>query len=435
MLRLITLGRLQLLRDGPSSEPVHLQPKRLALLSFLALAASDGVQHRDTLLALFWPHTDQNRARRCLRQALYHLRNELGDGVLINAGREGLALAPDRLWCDAVALEKALLDRRRREALCLYAGEFLPGLFVDHGACELEEWVERVRQRLRTKLVAGAWELVEEELQANRLESALEAARVARGLAPDDEQGLRRHMVVLAKAGEPGAALGVYAEFSKRLQREYEAEPSAESRALAEALKHGRLPREVSGGVPVAEHREAARPDEARRPVPARTPRRRRTDAATRVARIAVCALLLVAGIALGMPLVARPTPTVGGHLLLTEFTNHTRDSLLGIAVTEALRADLSQIAEVRLTSAEESGMLSADTAPRDTAVAIVTGDVTALGPGFTVSAKLASPGTGRVLAVVREDAAESRFLLRTVERLSRRLRDNVIASLVASSY
>ena len=123
MLRLITLGRLQLERDGPPNEPIHLQPKRLALLAVLALAAGDGCQQRDTLLALFWPRSDREHSRRCLRQALFHLRNELGDGVIVNRGRDGVALAPDRLWCDTAAVEAALQGRRRREALDLYAGD------------------------------------------------------------------------------------------------------------------------------------------------------------------------------------------------------------------------------------------------------------------------------------------------------------------------
>ena len=61
MVRLVTLGRLQLLRDGPPPEPVHLQPKRLALLAYLALAAGDGCQQRDALLGLFWPREDGER--------------------------------------------------------------------------------------------------------------------------------------------------------------------------------------------------------------------------------------------------------------------------------------------------------------------------------------------------------------------------------------
>jgi DNA-binding SARP family transcriptional activator len=431
VLRLITLGRLQLLRDGPSSEPLRLQPKRLALLSFLALAASDGVQHRDTLLALFWPRSDQDHARRCLRQALFHLRNELGDGVLVNSGREGLALAPNRLWCDALAVEEALLAGRRRDALDLYAGDFLPGLFFDDCESGWEEWVERTRQRLRARVIAGAWELVEKELEEYRPESALETARRARSLCPDDEHGLRRHMAVLARSGDAAAALGAYAEFTRRLRHAYDAEPSRESRALAETVRHG-LPPEFSRVATVPRPAITGGSNAAARLPPHRS--RRRTDATAWVGRMALIAVLLVAVFALGRPRAPRPTPPVGGHLLLTEFTNHTHDSLLGAAVTEALRADLSQIAEVRLMGARASQLPPADPVARGTALAVVTGDVAALGPGFMVSVRLLSPGSGRVLAVLREDAADSKVLLRTVERLSRRLKGDVIQSLAPSA-
>jgi DNA-binding SARP family transcriptional activator len=241
MVRLITLGRLQLLRDGPPSEAIHIQPKRLILLAFLALEASDGCQQRDRLLALFWPRLDAAHARRCLRQALFHLRNELGDGVIFNRGRDGIALDSSRLWCDAVAVEHAQRERRRREALDLYAGDFLPGLFVDDGGAELDDWVERTRRQLRDKVVTGAWELVDEVSRPRPTASALELASRARSLSPDDEQGLRRHMELLARVGDPAAALEAYAQFSRRLRREYEAEPGPESQALARFLKQGRL--------------------------------------------------------------------------------------------------------------------------------------------------------------------------------------------------
>ena len=431
MVRLITLGRLQLLRDGLPREEVHLQPKRLALLAFLALAARDGAQRRDTLLGLFWPNADRERARRCLRQALFHLRNELGDGAIVGAGREGVALAPGRLWCDAAAMEEALSGGRWREALSLYGGDFLPGLFVDGCDAGLDEWVEGMRGHLRDRAVAGAWELAERELQEQRVEAALETARRARSLAPDNELGLRRHMALLARVGDPAAALGTYAEFARRLLREYEAKPSLETRALAADLKHGLyLARSVSAApLPAA----GAAPGPAEPSVVQRAQRRRSTDAGVEVRRSAVIAMLLVGGLALGELLVARPGPPVGGHLLLAEFTNHTRDSLLGVAVTEALRADLSQIAEVRLAGAGQEVPAGTERTPQDSAVALVTGDVAALGPGFTVSVRLLAPGSGRVLAVIREDAAESKVLLEAVERLSRRLRGNVIQSLASA--
>jgi TolB-like protein len=71
---------------------------------------------------------------------------------------------------------------------------------------------------------------------------------------------------------------------------------------------------------------------------------------------------------------------------------------------------------------------------PRDGAAAIVTGDVASLGSGFTVSVRLVSAGSGRVLAALREDAADSKLLLPTVERLTRRLRGSVLLSLASAA-
>jgi hypothetical protein len=143
--------------------------------------------------------------------------------------------------------------------------------------------------------------------------------------------------------------------------------------------------------------------------------------------------MLLVAGLAVAVLVMPHPQSPSGRHLLLAEFTNHTRDSLLGVAVTEAIRADLSQIAEVRLTRSEQAVTAPPADEVRGSATAIVTGDVAALGPGFTVSVRIVSAGSGRVLAVLREDAADSKLLPRTVERLSRRLRGNVLLSLASA--
>jgi DNA-binding SARP family transcriptional activator len=422
VLRLITLGRLVLLRDGPPSEAIHLQPKRLALLAYLALATRDGYQQRDTLLALFWPRADRDHARRCLRQALFHLRNELGDGVLVNRGRDGLALAPDRLWCDAVELDAAIRAHRHGEALELYTGDFLPGLFVDQDGVELEEWVEQTRRRLRVAAAGCAWELAEEHERAQRIASALELAHRARALAPDDEQGLRRHMALLGRAGDSGAALGAYAAFSRRLRREYDAEPSQASLTLARELQHG-------GGDSPAAHEPAAW---GSRQLPGREGHPRRGDEARRgVRRMTAAGLALAAGLVLAEPMTRESMRQAAGRLVLSEFTNHTRDSLLGVAVTEAVRAELSKVARVDLAGARAvrppgaSGRLGSDQV-----LILVTGDVTPLGSGYAVSARLVAAGSGRVLGVVQEEATDTTVLIPMVQRLSERLRGDLQRSL-----
>ena len=82
MVELRTLGAIDLRRDdGVEVRSILAQPKRLALLVFLAMAGPGTLVRRDRLLALFWPDADEDRARAALRDSLYFLRRSLG-GVI-----------------------------------------------------------------------------------------------------------------------------------------------------------------------------------------------------------------------------------------------------------------------------------------------------------------------------------------------------------------
>jgi DNA-binding SARP family transcriptional activator len=60
-------------RGGGLLQSVTAQPKRTALLAYLVAARPHGLHQRETLLGLFWPETDMDRARKALRQSLYYL--------------------------------------------------------------------------------------------------------------------------------------------------------------------------------------------------------------------------------------------------------------------------------------------------------------------------------------------------------------------------
>jgi len=64
--------------EGREARGLISQPRRTALLAYLAAATPRGLHRRDRLLALFWPELNQAHARAALRQALYVLREELG---------------------------------------------------------------------------------------------------------------------------------------------------------------------------------------------------------------------------------------------------------------------------------------------------------------------------------------------------------------------
>src|SRR5258708_30931214 len=87
------LGAVSLTTDnGRDARSLVAQPRRLALLAYLAAATPRGTHRRDSLLAIFWPELDQPRARAALRQSLYVLREVLGPAALVSHGNEeGLA--------------------------------------------------------------------------------------------------------------------------------------------------------------------------------------------------------------------------------------------------------------------------------------------------------------------------------------------------------
>src|SRR5688572_6815189 len=109
MLSLNLLGALEL-RDTDNREVdgVIRQPKRLALLVYLALARPARFHRRDALLGRFWPDLDESHARASLRRALYFLRRELGEQVLENRGDEEVGIAAGTLRCDVLELDAKL---------------------------------------------------------------------------------------------------------------------------------------------------------------------------------------------------------------------------------------------------------------------------------------------------------------------------------------
>src|SRR5207237_8059828 len=81
------LGRVDLRgHEGTPATSILAQPKRIALLAYLATAKGDACHRRDTLLGIFWPELDTEHARASLRKSLHLLRRSLGDDVVISIG-------------------------------------------------------------------------------------------------------------------------------------------------------------------------------------------------------------------------------------------------------------------------------------------------------------------------------------------------------------
>ena len=236
MIHLHTLGTVDLRRDGAEVRSVLAQPKRLALLVYLATASPRGFHSRDTLLGLFWPESDGERARNALRQALHYLRRSLGEDAVVGRGDREVGVDPAVLACDAAAFDAALEDGRPADALALYRGDFLRGFFLDD-APDAERWIDEERARRRRAAVEAASALARRDEEAGDPRAAAGWARKALSLEPHDEGALRRLLRLLEEAGEPAAALEAYAEFAARLQAEFGLTPGEETVRQVERLR------------------------------------------------------------------------------------------------------------------------------------------------------------------------------------------------------
>ena len=222
---------------GTEADAVLAQPKRLALLAYLAAATPSGFHRRDTLLALLWPEADQEHARTALRKAIHFLRHELGARAVVNRGDE-IGLVEGNVHCDVVEFDRELASGHLPEALALYRGDLLPGFFVSD-APEFERWLEEERVRLRGEAAGAAWTLARRLEGNGDLDGAARWARWASTLAPDDEPAMRRLMALLGRLGDRGGAMHAHEEFAARLQREYGVTPSVETQALVSAVRAG----------------------------------------------------------------------------------------------------------------------------------------------------------------------------------------------------
>lgn len=239
MIRLRLLGPPSLDRDdGTAFTSVLAQPKRFALLAYLAASHPLRELPRDTLLGLFWPELDGERSRKALRQSLYGLRRALGPKAITGKGKELVGVDPGRVWCDAAAFSAAVDESRDEEALALYGGPFLEGFHLS-GAPEFERWVEVERRRRVTQAAAAGWRLVgSAEREGDRAQARAWAER-ALELAPYDEEGVRRYLSLMVRLGQPAAAVRAYEAHARRLAADLELRPSPDTVALVEQIRNG----------------------------------------------------------------------------------------------------------------------------------------------------------------------------------------------------
>jgi DNA-binding SARP family transcriptional activator len=425
MIRLKTFGSIEL-RDGAGAPLVGdiSRAKRLALLAYLGSQPAGRFLRRDTLMALFWPEADADRARHALRQALYILRQALGSDAILSRGEEELAVSADLVQVDAREFEACLAEGRDEDALALYTGEFLPGFHVPDASPELEEWLEQERHRFRGLAADVGWKLA--RAAASRGDSALATrrARWAGALAPLDEPAQRRLIEFLVQVGDRTGALLVYQQLSERLERELGTQPTRATRDLAESL---RLRVSGPGTAPAATTAAAARPAAPVLAVETARPR-----------RPALRWLWLVPALLVLVLLFARSPMAATGHPLLAvgaiERIGPTDTLLPPTALASLLATSVARLPGQRVLSSERIREVASELRERDGtapgpaeaarqagAGQLIEGTLSRVGDSVRLALRVTDLHSGLVLHVAEAQASNPFVLVdRATEELAR---------------
>ncbi len=230
------LGGLDLDGSTETAATILRQPKRVALLAYLAAGPKAGYRRRDSLIGLFWPDSDSESARHSLRQALYVLRKGIGSSAIRTRGDEEVGLDPVAIESDAARFQALARDGFALEAMQIYRGDLLPGFYLDDTP-EFEHWLEVERVRLRRLASDLSWTLAEAARRDGNDAEAARRARKAVELDPFNELGLHRLIELLDTQGDRAGALTTFDHFVSRLTEEYEAEPSPETLALVDRVR------------------------------------------------------------------------------------------------------------------------------------------------------------------------------------------------------
>ncbi len=167
--------------------------------------------------------------------------------------------------------------------------------------------------------------------------------------------------------------------------------------------------------------------------------------AALGVAAVAYTAMRLL-GIGPVGTLVASGRLSEKDQLVVADFENRSADSSLAGSITEAFRIDLGQSPVVRILSTAQvsdaltrmqrdpatpiTSALAREIAAREGAKAVVAGEISALGKGYVLSARILSAADGSELVALRETAADDAGIVAALDKLSGRVRERIGESL-----
>jgi DNA-binding SARP family transcriptional activator/TolB-like protein len=236
-LRLILFGTPQLERDGTIVSGRAAQRRRIALLMLLARAPRRTLT-RDRIVGQLWTEHAPDAARRLLSEAVYIIRRELGEELILANG-DDLTLSVD-LLCDVDEFHDALAAADYERAVALHRGPFADGWYVSD-APEFERWVEGERAEGTAQYVKALRALTIHKEESSDWEGAATGWQAILRADPYSSSAVRGAAKARVANGEPATALQLLSAHETLLKTDLGVGLDADLTALATAIRDGRL--------------------------------------------------------------------------------------------------------------------------------------------------------------------------------------------------
>jgi DNA-binding SARP family transcriptional activator len=230
MLKIWTLGQIEIWQDQKS---LRLPPTRksCSLLAYL-ITHRNQAWSRDHLANLYWGDRPEQKARRSLTTALWHIRRELLDEDAIQSNSATVQFNPQTdCWLDAEEFERRAKGGEMADleaATQFYRGDFLDGLFDD--------WIINERYRLEEIFLDVLSRLISAYEQAGMAQAALQAAKWMIQCNPLREDAHQVAMRAYFQLGQRNQAVAQYQRCQEVMMSELAIEPAAETEELYQSI-------------------------------------------------------------------------------------------------------------------------------------------------------------------------------------------------------
>ena len=267
-LRIWILGRFSVESAGVMVPESAWRRQAATVVLKLLLLADFRRLPREHISAQIWPEADADTARSQMASAVHVLRRALEPGLatgtasryLVQEGASLVLKLGDNDWVDYLAFERLLAEAGSatdpltllEQAAALYGGDLMPE--------ERNPWCVAAREGMRLRRHGMLLALAEAQAAHRQFDAAASTLTQLLAANPSLEEAARRLMGLLGRQGRRSEALKLYERLRAALVEDMDAEPAADTVALAEALRAGTAPRRQHNRVPESAAMASTRP-------------------------------------------------------------------------------------------------------------------------------------------------------------------------------